>query len=50
VKIAPKTTGIQKLLRRDYSIDRTCEPGRTLAKNDRLLLLGEMDNIKQFIG
>lgn len=50
VKIAPKeNTGLTKFLQKDFVIDKTCDRLRPLRTNDRLLLIGEVVNIKRFI-
>jgi trk system potassium uptake protein len=49
IKIAPKITGLEKILQRDFKIDTTCDRTRPLRENDRLLVMGEMDKIKKFI-
>lgn len=49
VKIAPKEQGRDKILRKDFKVDKTCDRNRPLRENDRLLIIGETIKIKQII-
>jgi len=49
VKIAPKESGMAKLLRKDFQLDMKCQMDRPLREKDRLLIIGETDDIKKFI-
>ncbi len=49
VKISPKEKGFGKLLNRDFQVDMSCDRLRPLRENDRLLLIGKIDDIKRFL-
>jgi trk system potassium uptake protein TrkA len=49
VKIAPKDKGMAKLLKKDFAIDLECNRFRPLRDADRLIIIGNMENVKRFI-
>lgn len=49
IKIAPKEHGLAKLLKNDYQVDKVCERLRPLRENDRLIIIGNSEDIKRFI-
>lgn len=49
VKIAPQTKGLDAILNRDCMVDLDCDPRRTLGEKDRLIVAGDIENIKRFL-
>jgi trk system potassium uptake protein TrkA len=49
VKIAPREGKLGTALKKDFQVDKTCDRYRPLRENDRLILIGEIQRIKQII-
>ena len=49
VKTAPPDKGLASFLKNDFQVDMSCDSQRPLQEKDRIVLIGDIENMKRFL-